>query len=109
MSAHRNQAGPQQRVLVAADQSLPPLGWVWRKRGAEFSGPMAVQRAGFGTPKLLPQLKGIKQKTKRLKKKKNKIENNNKKLFCKFIHFLQKSSPAYPTLLALPGCRHLTL
>lgn len=70
MSAHRNQAGPQQRVLVAADQSLPPLGWVWRKRGAEFSGPMAVQRAGFGTPKLLPQLKGIKQKTKRLKKKK---------------------------------------
>lgn len=66
MSAHGNQAGPQQRVLVAADQSLPPLGWVWRKRGAEFSGPMAVQRAGFGTPKLLPQLKGIKTKKEKI-------------------------------------------
>lgn len=69
MSAHGNQAGPQQRVPVAADQSLPPLGWVWRKRGAEFSGPMAVQRAGFGTPKLLPQLKGIKNKKQKDKKK----------------------------------------
>lgn len=65
MSAHGNQAGPQQRVLIAAGQSLPPLGWAWRKRGAEFSDPMAVCAAcRFRDTETLPQLKGIKTKNK---------------------------------------------